>query len=190
MTVRNSHIYNIIPVNPPSLWPAPGVSILLSVGDSNQAYNNVVHDTPGGGIATGLGATNTKIYNNTVYNGGGIGVGAASGVQIINNIAANNAGYGINVGAGGNDAASVNTAVQCNLTNGNGLGGIQNTGSNTLISNNLTGNPLFVDAPNWNFRLQTGSPAIGTGVPLTNIPPYNMDGTSRTQALGWDMGAY
>lgn len=48
--------------------------------------------------------------------------------------------------------------------------------------------PLFVSSDN--LRLSPLSPCIDTGADLTGITTIDLNGTSRPQAAGWDMGAY
>lgn len=59
-------------------------------------------------------------------------------------------------------------------------------------SGNITGDPLFA-SPAWgttgNYHLQLGSPAIDAGT-STGAPSEDIDGTSRPQGSGYDMGAY
>ena len=59
----------------------------------------------------------------------------------------------------------------------------------TNVSHNLFTNPSFVDAPNANFRLRSGSPAIDAGV---TIPELITDtaGITRPQGFAYDIGAY
>ena len=56
---------------------------------------------------------------------------------------------------------------------------------------NLSGNPLFIDAENGNFRLSPYSPAIGAGT-LTGAPSTDIEGNPRPNPEGSnpDMGAY
>jgi hypothetical protein len=49
-------------------------------------------------------------------------------------------------------------------------------------------NPLFVPSPPFNFHLQTGSPAIGSGT-STLVPKYDLDGNLRSTS-SVDRGAY
>lgn len=67
-------------------------------------------------------------------------------------------------------------------------------GSNITASNNLTTqNPLFVDAANGNYQLQTGSPAINAGSNsfyLSSYPPDDLAGNQRIFNTTIDMGAY
>lgn len=71
-----------------------------------------------------------------------------------------------------------------------GSGGIVNQhGSAVTMSNNLTANPLFVDAPARNLRLQAGSPAINAGT-STDAPAADYDGVARPQGAGVDIGAF
>lgn len=65
--------------------------------------------------------------------------------------------------------------------------------------------PLFVDKENYNLRIQSGSPARDTALPPPDLTSNvyatfnslygqniekDIDGVSRPQGLGWDMGAY
>jgi hypothetical protein len=52
----------------------------------------------------------------------------------------------------------------------------------------LTVDPLFVPSPAFNFHLQTGSPAIGSGT-STLVPKYDFGGNLRSTS-SVDRGAY
>jgi parallel beta-helix repeat protein len=105
--------------------------------------------------------TNCKVFNNTVYNNAtGVDVwSSASGTLIKNNIV-----YG-------------NTRA------------INNNGIATSLSNNLTIDPEFVSPSNYDFRLQSTSPAIDAGVSLTEVAT-DIRGTSRPQNASYDIGAF
>ncbi|HZM91620.1 MAG TPA: right-handed parallel beta-helix repeat-containing protein [Blastocatellia bacterium] len=144
-----------------------GAGILLSSGSNNLAYDNIVYDnstTAIGypGIQISYGCTDCKAYNNTIYANGS---------------------YGIWI-----HADADRPVVQNNIVWGNGVGSIYDTGALTTQDHNLcnsgctgTGSinnrdPLFVDAANANFALQSTSPAIAAGVdvglPLSVSVPY------------------
>jgi CSLREA domain-containing protein len=53
----------------------------------------------------------------------------------------------------------------------------------------LYGDPLFVDATDRDYHLTAYSPAINTGT-AEGAPSVDLDGTSRPQGEGFDMGAY
>jgi hypothetical protein len=63
---------------------------------------------------------------------------------------------------------------------------------------NISANPLFVDAPNANFQLQSSSPCIDAGGIVPGLDtdfagnPRPVDGTSTLRGDGsdYDMGAY
>ncbi|MDD5570317.1 MAG: sugar-binding protein [Bacteroidales bacterium] len=54
---------------------------------------------------------------------------------------------------------------------------------------NISVNPLFVDAANGNYQLQTGSLCINAGT-STGAPTVDFAGVSRPQGAGYDIGAY
>lgn len=59
-------------------------------------------------------------------------------------------------------------------------------------SANLSVDPHFVDAAGGNFRLDATSPLIdaGTGTPLGDLGPADLDGGPRAQGASVDIGAY
>lgn len=140
---------------------ATSAGIILSSGYGNLAYNNIILNNPYG-IQIGYDASSTKVYNNTIYA---------------------NKYFGIDI-----SSSSTSTTVRNNILYQNG-GTISNTGSDTVQSNNMTGNPLFVDAAAANFSLQPGSPAIDTGVPVNEVT-NDFSGISRPQGVTYDIGAY
>ncbi len=121
-----------------------GDGILLTGGDNNQAYGNIVWDNggpglTGNGIRAAYGATNAKIYNNTLYG---------------------NSQYGIEIF----DSAA-NTIIRNNISVSNSSGAIHNAGYATVEDHNFfSGDPLFVNPGAQNFALQAGSTAIDAGV--------------------------
>jgi len=56
--------------------------------------------------------------------------------------------------------------------------------------NDIFVDPLFVDPENNDFRLQPGSPAIDAGADLSTIFTDDINGNSRPQGSGWDVGPY
>lgn len=129
--------------------PILGYAILLSCGNNNQAYNNIVYGNAGG-IQVDFRCTNCLVYNNTVYNnpllGSGISIGATGvvGTLVQNNIVYRNRGTIVNWG----DPAPM---IANNLCDAPGLGC------------SVVGDPLFVNAAAGNFHLQPSSPAIDVG---------------------------
>jgi parallel beta-helix repeat protein len=158
-----------------------GVSaaLLLGSGDGNIAYGNIVRDNNRSGILSSNGATNSKIYNNTVFNNnlsqrdyGGIVWGSGSGTIIKNNIVFNN----------GVAEFADSSGVQTPTFNNNFC---SKAGSGCALS----GSPLFIDQSNADFRLQAGSPAVDNGQTLTDVPPYDLYNTPKPKGNSWDIGA-
>jgi hypothetical protein len=145
-----------------ALQKPSSAAIILSGDDSNAAYNNVLYRNYGHGIQNSSG-TNAKIYNNTVYGG------SQTGIYI--------------------QPSATNADVRNNIAYGNATTQILNEGSGTILSNNMTGDPRFVNAAALDFSLQTSSPAIDAG---TNLSLVTMDirRASRPQGSTHDIGAF
>jgi parallel beta-helix repeat protein len=140
-----------------------GAGIVLSSGSGNAAYNNLIWGNQGGIQVQYNSVSNTKLYNNTVYAN-----------QVI----------GIKIGS------ASNTKVQNNIVYANGGKAISNSGSGTLLSHNLVDvNPKFVNAAAHDFRLQGSSPAVNTGVTLSEVPK-DYASVSRPQGNSHDIGGY
>ncbi|MEZ4270181.1 MAG: right-handed parallel beta-helix repeat-containing protein [Myxococcota bacterium] len=142
--------------------------IIVGGGVDNLVYNNVAYQNGfrfnGSGVTVGFGASpdRNQLYNNTTYDNvkNGIDIVSGTGTVVKNNIAFNN-----------------NTSPQIN-----------DAGSGTIISNNLTTDPVFVNATTNDFHLQSNSPAIGKGVPLTAVTT-DFDGKPRDPSAP-DIGAF
>jgi hypothetical protein len=157
--VSNSIFHNNSTSSP---WDA-GIGIYTGVG--NLAFNNLVWSNPTG-IAVDYNATNSLIYNNTVY--------------------ANTHDGGITVGLNAN---AIGTVIRNNIVYQNSTG-IVDSGSGTIADHNTANstNPMFVNAVASNFHLQSGSPAINAGMTLAQVP-NDFDGVARP-AGAYTIGAY
>ena len=140
-----------------------GAGMIVSRGSGNLIYNNVIWHNPGGGIFIQYGATDTGVFNNTIYEDDVHGI------------------Y--------NGAESAGAVIQNNIVYGAGAA-LLNDGSGATVSDNLVGrDPRFVDPSSADFRLQDGSPAIDTGIARPEVET-DRDGTPRPRGAGYDMGAY
>jgi hypothetical protein len=138
-------------------------------------YNNAAIGLAIASYSTGP-IDNVTFSSNTVYNnglvdnwGGGIVIEdtTATNVKIVNNIAYQNKARG-------------------NLVTDNG--------NNSTLYTNLVGiNPIFVNASNQDFHLQSSSPAIDNGSSPNStlfVPAFDFDNVPRPQGAGYDIGAY
>lgn len=135
-----------------------------------------IFDTNGGqgiefrsGIAANFANTNS-VMGNIIYASGANGMRVNDGdysVMLYNNIFQNNGNaageYNVNW-AGGNTAETLGIHGY-NCFNTAGGGGSSNLSGLTTNATEITTDPLFVDAANGDFRLQSTSPCKGTGFP-------------------------
>jgi parallel beta-helix repeat protein len=153
--VRNNYFHNF----GSSEAGFPTSAILFYVGTGNRAYNNIIVNGPGG-IQVGPNASNTTVYNNTIYSTKNIGIEVSGSNTIIKN----------------------NIAYQSPTP-------ILDVGTGTLMSNNLTTDPMFVSTTD--FRLQSGSPAVDAGANLSSTAiTVDYAGGARPQGCCYDIGAY
>lgn len=138
--------------------------IILASGSGNKAYNNIVWNNPNG-IQVAYGASGTEVYHNTIYNNTG------------------SSGNCIHIGSG-----TSNGKIQNNICWKN-RAGITNSGTNTLLSNNLMSDPLFVDVTSRNFAVLSSSPAVDEGVKIDAVKD-DYAGVSRPKGAAYDIGAY
>ncbi|HYG86190.1 MAG TPA: choice-of-anchor Q domain-containing protein [Azospirillum sp.] len=162
---------------------------------SGQVQNNLVGNVVGDGITTWHDATNLKILNNTVFQARGAGVMIGSGdhyhtkspndySQISNNILYDNAKGIQEHGNVGSSNAYTNNLVYGNRTNW-----LLRSGKAT---GTVSADPKFINyvrSGDGDYRLSPGSPAIDAG-DSTNAPAVDLDGVSRPQSKGVDIGAY
>lgn len=161
----------------------PPVTVTNCIFDNNTSIRHgaaVFAQFDGGA----LHLVNSVFYGNRVdSNGDGNGEGAVvyndrGDVLLVNAIAWGNTGSVIY-----NENTAIVVRAQYSDVEG-GYGG--------LADMNIDDDPLFVDAPAKNFRLQSGSPCIdaGTSTGTVAIPDADLDGTPRPIGASHDMGAY
>ncbi|MGB0386413.1 MAG: choice-of-anchor Q domain-containing protein, partial [Ardenticatenaceae bacterium] len=123
--------------------------------------------------------THVTISGNTATtSGGAIWRGNASNVTVSNSVIWGNTPAAIHWDGGTSHTSQIDYSL------------VEGAGSGTLItwgSGNLNVNPLFVGSGD--YRLSNSSPAIDVGT-STGMPNYDINGVTRPQGSGWDMGAY
>jgi FKBP-type peptidyl-prolyl cis-trans isomerase 2 len=144
------------------------------VGDGNLVYDNLVWNNPCG-IKVDYGASNTLLYNNTVYNSSVFGIDIADNATATGTIVRNNISY-----QNATDYSDRGTSTTCD----------HNLFGNVNVSGNLYNvNPLFVNPAAGDFHLQAGSPAIDAGLTISLVTD-NLDGILRPQDGTYDIGCY
>lgn len=161
---------------------AGGYGIYLQDASTSIIKNNYIVGNGKSGITTNGGCCNghgaqSSIINNLIGSNTNDGVYAycnnGNHVNVTNNIITNNGGYGINYDYNSSGTNSYNDIYS--NTSGNYRGTSAGTGD-------ISQNPLFVDAPNGNYILQSSSPCKNAGTP--GIADNDPDGTRN------DMGAF
>ena len=165
---------------------------------TKNILNNLVFNNDHFGIVFG-GTGTTTFSNNLVYGNGAVGIeGSSTTATLKNNTIANNGTCGIEKGDNltimnsiiyGNTGDQIIWSVTppvINYTDIQGATKYTGTGSN----NNNNVDPLFVDASNGNFLLQSASLCVDGGNPS---PPTTYNDGARPPAKSTarnDMGAY
>ncbi len=141
-------------------------AVIISNGKNTKFYNNIIYDSYAG-VDVKMGAVDALIANNTVYGNDTHGIGVF-----------------------GNDNGSKNARIINNISFGNGGAQISDTGTGTVLQNNLTTDPKFVNPAAGDFGLQAGSPAINKGMELRAEVLDDFMGTKRPVDLLYDIGAF
>jgi parallel beta-helix repeat protein len=140
-----------------------GAGILVASGGTNNlVYNNIVRNNPSHGIQVAYRARGTKVYNNTVYG---------------------NKHNGIHL-----DSTVSDTTLRNNILYQNGQA-VDNQGLGTIQSNNIMGDPKFVNTAANDFRIQASSPAVNAGYPVAEVST-DFEGVARPQGPALDVGAF
>jgi len=157
--------------------------------------NNIIAQnrgkTLGGGLyVLGIAAnvSSGEVVNNTIAQntlgsvGEGVFADGATTLTLTNNIVVSHT-YGIYAGADSSVTADYT------LFHGNTSGNTGSTAPGTITSTNeVSGDPLFVNPDVWDYHIQADSPAIdaGTAIPWLTT---DIDGDPRPIGTGYDIGA-
>jgi len=148
-----------------------------------------------GNILTGLGLGSSvgaitvagpfALIANNIIQGGYQGIvvkATATSALLANNTIVSNTQAGVVVTSGASSTALTNNILYNNSSP------LTNNGTGTTQTTNLTTDPLFVNAPAQNFRLQAGSAARDTG---TSVAAFTTSfyGVPRPSGTAWDIGA-
>lgn len=156
--------------------------------------NNVVYEAAGYGISLWHGARDIIIVNNTIdhVRNGGILVGSGDSgsspstgdyVTVANNIITNARGGIDEEGTTGLHNVYANNLVYATSD------WIIRLQHSLTASGTVTADPSFIDPRNHDFRIRSGSPAIGGSSPIGNSAT-DIDGNARSRDTPHDIGAY
>lgn len=182
--ILNNKIYDNGRVGP------RGRGIGIYSGTENAAINNLIWGNLGG-IHVDSNASNAKIYNNTIYSANGYGIllgKSSTGSNVWNNIVTLSTSAGILI-----EGSSKNSNIKNNLIYGNGSGqDLVNQSTTAIFSDNLVGNkynPKFQDPAEFNFHLQSTSPASESGLVISDVT-VDFDYNLRPTNTSFDIGAF
>ncbi len=161
-------------------------------------------------VRDGLTLTNNVVAGNTAADTGGLWLEDVVEATVVNNTLAGNAGAGLSASVAFTGTATLaftNNVVSrhaVGIALGDGLTATvrytlwnavttEITGTGTISqSHPVAGAPRFADPAAGDFHLTPGSAAIDAGDPagVPPAPPVDLDGVSRPQGPGVDLGAY
>lgn len=155
--------------------------ILSATNTTSFVSRNIIDTNAGRGLllsGASTGVSQNIIVGNTIYTNGNSGLeitDADNTVQMYNNIFMNNGDaaneYNVEQVSGTLELAGIHSYNDFNTA---AAGGSGNVFGMTINSTEITTNPSFVDAPNGNFSLGSGSPAKATGYPGTMLGGTNV----------------
>jgi hypothetical protein len=170
-----------------------GIMYGVSEQGGNKTYQNIVRNCDYGIahwtlVDGGFGGSTNYAVNNTIINSGSEGdivfgnrLGSTGTFVIQNNIVSNSLNqrrvnanlwvqnyltFNYNIYYGSTNWWRLNGAEYTSLAWRNALGGCPGAGNDC---NSITNNPLFVNAGQYNYKLQAGSPALTIGLTITAI---------------------
>jgi Cys-rich repeat protein/parallel beta-helix repeat protein len=166
-----------------------GIELNLNNSSGTVVRNNLVYRNNAGAIQIWNG--NAEVYHNTLV---GLGINDdSSGIYFDFDAGTLLAKYNIITGfvAGINVYRGSVTSVYNDFWSNNNQDYRIGAGASKTELNNLFLNPLFLDAGNFDFRLQIASPCVNA-IPLASGDPIteDLEGKSRPLGAGYDMGAY
>jgi hypothetical protein len=163
---------------------------IYSHADNMTIINNIFYNVNRGwSIQLADGASNWLVANNTFANGNANGEsgqimfwGSNTGINIRNNIFYRPNGYAMT-----RYAATISCTFDHNLIYG--VTGVMSDPTGCSVGTNQTGvDPKFVNAGANDFHLQSGSPAVDSGMTLAAVTT-DIDGNARPQGSAFDLGA-
>ena len=178
-------------------------SIYNTCGTNTTIYNNLIYNEGSIAIQCWHSANNVHIYNNTIdhsYWGILVGTGDQGAVNgayfdVTNNIVSNTTDSIVaeDQAPGLISSSSIfrNNLLFNNVTDWyyNNNGTTKSITSSFTVSGTISGkDPLFVVQSSGNYRLQSGSPAIGAGLETSFTPVLDLAGATRPNPPS--IGAY
>lgn len=194
---NQNYICNKYQTNPCEVTDGMGIilddNITYGYTGRTKIYNNIIYNNGGPAISANH-SQHVDIVNNTTYKnnlsatepapftehpyGGEITLLNSSDARVLNNINYGSSSVQMFFGS----LSSVPNLVWDYNILFNGIGAAPRG------PHDLAVNPLFVSSPPFNFHLQPGSPAIGSGTSML-APPYDFNGNLRLTG-SVDRGAY
>lgn len=166
-------------------------AVELASGHDARVEGNVVHGNRANGVTVYPAFDDAVVSQNTIADNSGDGVLVGGEAQtsdrttVVNNVVAYNGGQGIR--SYWARAAGKGNRVINNLIHANGSADVSVAG--LARQENISGDPRFVDRAHGDYRLQSGSSAIGQARE-DYVAERDLTGRSRPHGARADLGAY